>query len=218
MEQYLPGFCNYEQDNWVELLPLMEFAYNNSIHKSTLMTPFWANYIYHPTMQFKPPNDPSFRSLVQADSWMAGMEETNRILQENIIEAEEQQTKYAGGIEMTFAVGDKVWLSTRNLKTSRPSNKLNYKRTGPSTVSKIIHKNAYKLDLPSTMRNLNVFHGSLLNRYTPPVGGQSSSEPHPMMVEETEEWEVNRMLDSRRRFGKPDFLVQWAGYNPIRTS
>jgi hypothetical protein len=42
MEQYLCAFCNYEQDNWVELLPLAEFAYNNSMHASTRMTPFWA--------------------------------------------------------------------------------------------------------------------------------------------------------------------------------
>jgi hypothetical protein len=89
MEQYLRAFCNYEQDNWVQLLPLAEFAYNNSIHHYTLMTPIWANYSYHPTMQFKPPKNPSFRSQVQADSWMAGVEETHRILRENIIEAQE---------------------------------------------------------------------------------------------------------------------------------
>jgi hypothetical protein len=116
------------------------------------MTPFWANYNYHPTMQFKPPKDPNFRSQVQPDSWMAGVEEIHQILRENIIEAQVRQTKYAGGKEMTFAVGDKVWLSTRNKKTSRPSKKLDYKRTGPYTVGKIINKNGYKLDLPSTMR------------------------------------------------------------------
>jgi hypothetical protein len=85
MEQYLRAFCNYEQDNWVELLPLVEFAYNISIHHSTLMTPFWANCNCHPTMQFKPPKDPSCRSQVQADSWMAGVEDTHRILWENMI-------------------------------------------------------------------------------------------------------------------------------------
>jgi hypothetical protein len=119
---------------------------------------------------------------------------------------------------MTFAVGGKVWLSTRNLKTSRPSKKLNYKRTGPFTVSKIINKNAYELDLLSTMRNHNIFHVSLLNRYTPPVHDQPSSEPHTRIVEETEEWEVDCILDSRRRYRKPHYLVQWAGYNHIRTS
>jgi len=29
MEQYLLAFSNYKQDNWVELLPLAQFAYNN---------------------------------------------------------------------------------------------------------------------------------------------------------------------------------------------
>jgi len=124
MEQYLPSFCNYDKDSWVQLLPLAEFAYNNSIHHSTRMTPFWANYNYHPTMQFKPPKDPSFRSQVRADWWITNVEETHRILWETIIEAQERQTQYVGGKEMTFAVGDKVWLLTRNLKTSRPSKKL----------------------------------------------------------------------------------------------
>jgi len=32
MEEYLRAFCSCEQDNWVELLPLAEFAYNNSTH------------------------------------------------------------------------------------------------------------------------------------------------------------------------------------------
>lgn len=89
MEHYLQAFCNNEQDNWVKLLPLAEFAYHNSIPHSTLMTPLWANYNYHPTMQFKPHRDPSFRSQVQADLWMAGVEETYQILRENIITAQE---------------------------------------------------------------------------------------------------------------------------------
>jgi hypothetical protein len=50
MEQYILAFCNYQQDNWVELLPLAEFAYYNYMHHSTLMTPFWVKYNYHPTM------------------------------------------------------------------------------------------------------------------------------------------------------------------------
>ena len=94
MEQHLRACCNYEQDNWVELLPLGEFAYNNSIRHSTLMTRFCANYNYYPTMQLKPPNDPSFISQVQADSWMAGVERTHRILWENIIKAAQGQTMY----------------------------------------------------------------------------------------------------------------------------
>jgi hypothetical protein len=32
LEQYLQIFCDYQQDNWSDLLPLAEFAYNNAKH------------------------------------------------------------------------------------------------------------------------------------------------------------------------------------------
>jgi hypothetical protein len=117
---------------------------------------------------------------------MAGVEETLHILRESINEAQEQQTKHAGEKVRTFAVGVKVWLSTRNLKASRPSKKLNYKCAELYTVSNIIKKNAYKLHLTSALWNDNVFNVSLLDRYTLPYGHQPSTEPHPGIVEETE--------------------------------
>jgi len=220
MEQYLRAFCNYEQDNWVELFPLAKFAYNNSLHHPTCMTPFWANYHYHPSIQFKPPKVTSnLRTEIRADAMAAGLEETHRLLKENLLEAQTRQSKNAGGKEMTFGVGDKVWLLTRNFRTTRPSKKLDYKRTGPYTVSKIINENAYRLDLPKTMRNHNVFHVSQLDRFTPQVTGQPQSEPNPIIVDDLEEeWEVDRILDSKRRYRKLHYLVQWAGYNYIHTS
>jgi hypothetical protein len=142
MEQYLRAFCNYEQDNWVELLPLAEFAYNTAIHASTRMTPFWANYHYHPVMQFKAPKEPStLNSEIQADTFAAGLEETHQTLRKNLQQAQANQRKYAGGKEVIFEVGDKVWLSTRHFRTTTPSKTLHYKRTGPYTVSKVINKN-----------------------------------------------------------------------------
>jgi len=220
MEQYLRAFCNYEQVNWVELLPPAELAYNNSFHHSTRMTPFWANYHYHPTMQFKPPKEPSFRSQIQADTWVEGLEETHRLLRENLEEAQARQSKYAGGKDITFKVGEKVWLSTQHFQTTQPSKKLDYKCTGPYAVRKVISKNAYQLDLPNTMRNHNVFHMSLLVRYTPPVAGQPVSERYPVVVDDSaeEEWEIEQLLDSKLRYRKLQYLVQWASYNYLRTS
>jgi hypothetical protein len=47
LEQYLRIFCNYQQDNWSQLLPLREFAYNNAPSASTGTSPFFANKGYH---------------------------------------------------------------------------------------------------------------------------------------------------------------------------
>jgi len=42
LEQYLCIYCNYEQDSWSKLLLLAEFAYNNTPHSSTGISPFFA--------------------------------------------------------------------------------------------------------------------------------------------------------------------------------
>ena len=48
MEQYLQHYVNHQQDNWVELLPIAQFAYNNQQHSVTGMTLFFANYGRNP--------------------------------------------------------------------------------------------------------------------------------------------------------------------------
>jgi transposase InsO family protein len=48
LEAYLGEYCNYEQNDWAELLPLAEFTYNNSFSSATGLSPFYANYGYHP--------------------------------------------------------------------------------------------------------------------------------------------------------------------------
>ena len=42
LEQYLRSYINYQQDDWVQWLPMAEFAYNNAVHASTGVTPFFA--------------------------------------------------------------------------------------------------------------------------------------------------------------------------------
>ena len=51
IEAHLPPYINQEQDDWVDLLPMAEHAYNNSTTSVTGMTPFYANYGRHPESQ-----------------------------------------------------------------------------------------------------------------------------------------------------------------------
>ena len=43
LEGYLQNFVNYDQNDWYQLLPLAEHAYNNSVTNSHGMSPFYAN-------------------------------------------------------------------------------------------------------------------------------------------------------------------------------
>jgi len=51
LEQYLRAYVNYQQDNWKELLPMAEFAYNKGYQESIKRTPFFANCGVNPEYQ-----------------------------------------------------------------------------------------------------------------------------------------------------------------------
>jgi hypothetical protein len=85
-------------------------------------------------------------------------------------------------------------------------------------VSKVINKNAYKFDHPYMIRKHNLFHISLHDNYTPPTAGQTLSPPEPTVVDDSDEWEVDSILNSKRRYRKLHYLVQWVGYSHLRTS
>jgi transposase InsO family protein len=55
LEQYLRAYVNAKQDDWVSLLLLAEFAYNNSRHLSLKISPFFACYRFHPRLTCEPP-------------------------------------------------------------------------------------------------------------------------------------------------------------------
>jgi len=54
LEQYLCAYCNYQQDNWSELLLLAKFAYNNASSETTGVSPFFANKGYHLNLAIHP--------------------------------------------------------------------------------------------------------------------------------------------------------------------
>ena len=55
--KYLHIYCNYQQDNWPELLPLTEFAYNNTLRTIISVSPFFTNKGYHLNITVHPKCD-----------------------------------------------------------------------------------------------------------------------------------------------------------------
>lgn len=94
--------------------------------------------------------------------------------------------------------GDNVSLSAKNIRATRNSRKLNWKKLGSFRINKIVSPYAYGLDLPKSMRIHPVFHVSLMEP-TPhdPVPGKLQLPPPPIIVNEEEEFEVEEVYDSR---------------------
>src|SRR6267154_4412633 len=64
-----------------------------------------------------------------------------------------------------FKLGNKVWLSSKNLIIPGLSKKLAPQRIGLITISKVMGPITYQLELPKQWRIHNVFHASLLLPY-----------------------------------------------------
>ncbi|KAI1673224.1 hypothetical protein L13192_04083 [Pyrenophora tritici-repentis] len=87
---------------------------------------------------------------------------------------------------LAYEVGDEVWLDARNIRTQRASKKLDWKNLGPYRVVRKISSQAYRLDLPATMKIHPVFYVSLLRLAAAKsdfLPGQHVPPPEPVFVD-----------------------------------
>jgi hypothetical protein len=222
IEQYLRVFCSYQQDDWCSLLPTCEFAYNNSVVSTTEMTPFFANTGRHPIFDSSVVRLPS--TVPSAEEHVKIMTTINEDLRANLAHAQGCYTKQANKSRLPapdLQVGDLVFLNRKNIKTARPSLKLDHRHVGPFKISRKVNPVAFELSLPKNMRIHPVFHVSLLEPKTKDtVKAFVQPRPPPLIVSEQVQYEVQEVLDSRLT-GKskaPQYLLRWKGYSPADDS
>ena len=85
LEQYIQVYCSFQQDNWDELLPLAEFAYNNMPSATTRITPFFSNKGYHLSLMVHPECDLTFAC---AQDFVTDLDELHRELRQHIADAQ----------------------------------------------------------------------------------------------------------------------------------
>ena len=108
IEQYLRHYCLWKQDDWSELLPIAEFAYNSAKFETTSMFPFEANYEMLPKQTWEPLNKTPYvnpASSLLENVWKGTWER----LRENILKAQIRTAKWYNlkrGKQPDFKVGD----------------------------------------------------------------------------------------------------------------
>lgn len=218
LEQYLRFYCNYQQDNWSDLLPLAEFAYNNAPNATTGVSPFFANKGYHPNLSIHPERD---LASAQARQYVTDLHELQEQLKDNIREA---QQRYQGPADRRrsappeFAPGQKVFVKAKFFKTTRPAKKLAEKYMGPYEILDKVGPQSFRLRLPNEMRLIHpVFHVSMLEPEHPSsIPNRVPSPPPPVELEGGPEYEMTEIVDSkidrRRRACPLLYKVRWTGY------
>jgi hypothetical protein len=213
----LRAFAGHRCDDWPELVPLVEFAINDSA--STLgsgYTPFYADRGQHPRRPLTPPGAPD--PSVPASSGEAAAHQMARITAEVRALLQEQQDRRkaeqdAHRRDVQLAVGDEVLLDTEH--TPLPSRSLLSPRwMGPFTVLAQTAPNTYRLDLPPAWRVVPEFNVERLlpyRRRPAHLGGDGGPPPPIPGADGRPEHEVAELLRFKLRYGRPHVLVRWAG-------
>jgi len=216
LEQYLRVFVGERQDDWYSLLPLAEFAYNNHVHSSTQQTPFLLDTGRHPRMGFEPHQPPS--RIEAVNEFTDRMKNTLEEAKSALAKAKDDMARYYNQRRApapTFAPGDKVYLDSSDIQTTRPSMKPSHRRLGPYRVERSVGCFAYRLMLPHSMRWLHPVFNVIKLTPAPPdpiVGRRRTPPPPPELIDGEEEYVVEEILDSRMFRRKLQYLVKWEGY------
>ena len=208
LETYLRIFTTYRQDDWADFLHTAEFAYNNHFHPSIGMTPFYANYGYHPVYTDRATNK---QSLAFPER-LHHIHEVQARCQLAIEKAQKTYKRYADQKrqDLSFALGDRVWLESYNLSTDTPSKKLAAKHLGPYTILEQVGNSSYRLDIPVTWRVHNVFHAGLLSRTKDDTIPGRNPAPQPTVrIQDQELWVINRFVNSRWFRGRFQLKIRW---------
>ena len=225
LEEMLRSVVNFKQTDWDEHLATAELAINNAKQASTGFTPFRLNYgqeIQMPLDQaiagLRPSNNP------EAAERITRLQADLKLATSNIEAAQERQARYADPHrrDVTFAVGDKVLLSTEHLKLAgadKRTPKFTYKYIGPFKIKRVIGANAYELDLPAQLQIHPVLNISRLKTYHDGqqlfpnrVAPETRPPPEASTDGDASTFQVESILAKRGSGARTQYLVEWMGY------
>ena len=208
---------DYNQANWDEVLPFIEFAINSHQSEGTGVSPFMADMGREPrqplNLETPVQDDSLFVSKIKSVLQQAQKldEVRNGYRREKLLQ-QKQMSK-------PFKLGDRVWVKSSALRDPTSADagkrKLQPLFVGPFPITKIMGPATYKIELPPRIKGHNVLNVSKLKaHHENNIEGRYAKEPGAVGVDRSgnDLFRMEKILDMKYLRKKKYYLIQWAGY------
>jgi hypothetical protein len=217
VKEMLRHYLSHTQRYWSDLLPVSEFAYNNSVNATTGLTPFELDLGHHPVTSHSVDAN---LEVAAAETFIERQQALMNIAYEYIQKAQSHQAEQYNKTKNSkeFQEDDLVLLSTKHTNPpflpSRSSKKLRSKYIGPFRITRKVSPTSYELDPPGHIKMHPIINVEYLKPYhesPPDFASQSEPPPEPIMNPDMgPEYELAEIRDNKRdRNGKLRLL--WPG-------
>ena len=227
------AYVRDQSHSWVDMLPLFQFALNNSASSTTSYSPFQLMHGRDPVaptnLMIDQPEDRdggielsgNRRAVNWARNWWKARRRLCKFAQDNLQQgARLMKRRYDAGRRRFHAEpGDLVLLSVRSHEAFGEVRKLRLRFTGPYVVKRKVHENAYELEglPPNVPTTQNV---SFLRLFFPsPPRFETRPEPaqavRPRQFRDHREWEVEAIVEDREVNGQRQYRIKWKDFEDL---
>lgn len=216
MENILRSMIGYGVDeDWASRLKEVEFCINTAKHSTTNASPYEVLYGMRPHLLgdlMAVPED-----AFEKEDWIKGREILRKEVSDAISDAATVMARHYDNTkaDKSFTVGDYVLIKNRKaLKIPGiGSNKISSRFFGPFKIVKRIGSTAYKLELPPGYRMHDTINVQDLKLAPQDEYHRAVPPPPPDAIdEEWADYEVESVIDKRKRRGSWQYLVKFKGY------
>jgi hypothetical protein len=212
VEKYLCMYMTHHQTDWADWLPLVEFTYNNTIHKAMGFSPFFLNKGRHPRAFPTNNNTPGPLLNEAAKTFVEELTKVRKAADKALEKVKVSMKRRWDETRIPrppFSSGDRVLISSDHLPSMRESRKLDDKWRGPFMVVEVVGKAAP----PPAWKGHPVFNELRLRPFQElafPIQQTQPDRPEPILQDQVPKYKVERVLDSHE---KVYYLACWKGYS-----
>ena len=228
LEVMIRAFCAGHKETWAIWLPLLEWAYNASVHTSTGATPNFLMFGFEPRtpVDFLLPKGNRGKEVARTGSekWLSHLQMHRESARRAIAHAQHHQAREHNKHRKSvpdIAEGDKVLVNPHSLEWAESKGegaKLTTRWIGPFEVVQKVNPNVFRLRMGDNYPGSPVINIQHLKKYiTDSTHHERTILPDSFVRKpESKEYEVEKIV-GHKRVGKRAslrYLIRWVGYGP----